>query len=222
MCDTYRKWYVQSCPLHDDCSATSWTKVKRCTSWISEEDCRKVLARHLQTSWNHEEWRKANSNEDLLAIVEMAEVEVEDVSKTWFDARAEPAKKKQRPSRAAASEDVVPSSSTSTRRLDDRDDDDARVARIAAIAVTASRGTMPVSVPSLETPTPSSFADHDGSELVMVTKDELIRISENLGKATVAVGHAVRMFSSAAAAFQQQQTTIASMKADVDNILNRV
>ena len=114
------------------------------------------------------------------------------------------------------------------RRREDRDDNDARVARIAAIAVNAvSGGTVPVPVPRSEMladrAVPSSRDDRDGddvSELVLVPKAGLVRISENLGKASTAVGHAIRMFSSATSAFQHQSQTITNMKDEIDNILS--
>ena len=229
MGDTYRKWYVKACPYADECSATSWKKVQRCTSWESEADCRANLLQHLKTSWNHEPSRKGRCIIDLEATVELAEVEVEDVSKIWFE--IEPQPKKQKPSCAASSEEGVRSSSSAGhetgRRREDRDDNDARVARIAAIAVNAvSRGTVPV-LPDREMlvdrAVPSSRndrADNDINELVLVPKAGLLRISENLGKAAVAVGHAIRMFSSATSAFQHQSQTITSMKDEIDTILD--
>ena len=210
MGDTYRKWYVEACPYADECSATSWKKVQRCTSWESEADCRANLLQHLKTSWNHEPSRKGRCVIDLEATVELAEVEVEDVSKIWFE--IEPQPKKQKPSCAASSEEGVHSSSSADhvtgRRREDRDDNDARVARIAAIVVNAvSRGTVPV-LPDREMlvdrAVPSSRndrADSDVNELVLVPRAGLLRISENLGKASVAAGHAIRMFSSATSAF---------------------
>ena len=158
----------------------------------------------------------------------LAEVEVEDVSKIWFE--SEPQPKKQKPSCAADSEEGMHSSSSTSlatgRRREDRDDNDARVARIAAIAVNAvSGGTVPVlrSEMLVDRAVPSSRDDRDDddvSELVLVPRAGLVRISENLGKASTAVGHAIRMFSSATSAFQHQSQTIANMKDEIDNILN--
>ena len=101
MGDTYRKWYVKDCPWAFECTAASWKRKQRCTSWESEEDCRQILLDHLQTSWNHETTRKGKCIIDLETDVALAEVEVEDVSKIWFE--SEPQPKKQKPSWAVHS-----------------------------------------------------------------------------------------------------------------------
>ena len=72
---TYTRWFVAECPLKEECSKASWDRVKGCQSWLSEDDARAVLWRHLRGSSLH--WHA--SEEDHEEIVKLTTVFVEDV-----------------------------------------------------------------------------------------------------------------------------------------------
>ena len=73
------RWYVQHCPLGDQCSTASWKRVNYCTSFLSEEDCRKKLVHRLTYSANHADYIRdgPDTAENIAAAVEVWNDEVE-------------------------------------------------------------------------------------------------------------------------------------------------
>ena len=68
-------WYVQACPLAEECSKASWAKTSGCASWESEEHCRQLVYDHLRRSSLH--WHQTAEEHHKVAM------EVQVFEGTW-------------------------------------------------------------------------------------------------------------------------------------------
>ena len=200
----YTKYFIMHCPLSDECSHASWGRIKRCQSWNDAAECRSTLKRHLTTSWNHAASKAVSTDdfEELIADVEVLEEEVPDY---WFD--KVDVTQPTRPTPKPASR---PTSKAATME-DRRDEDDARVARIALQVVAAvaeeddrgsvSRGPKRPRIGDVDDVTGGSSSST--SDLVLVPRNVLKRVLDDLEKTSAALQRATQMFASAQTAFNK-------------------
>ena len=73
---TYTRWYIPECPCKEECSKASWDRTKGCQSWVSEEEARGNIYRHLRSSSLH--WHTAESDHREI-VNTMVTIFVEDV-----------------------------------------------------------------------------------------------------------------------------------------------
>ena len=68
-------YWIENCPMADECSAAAWGKWKNCRSYQGPSHCRSLLKQHLATSGLHNPNKSRTFSEDqLLDIVNGVEV----------------------------------------------------------------------------------------------------------------------------------------------------
>ena len=71
---TFTKWYCPDCVFPRTCSKPGWKRAK-VNSWVSDEDCRSALLRHLVESSLHTDDKAHHGEEGLRWLVWRANVE---------------------------------------------------------------------------------------------------------------------------------------------------
>ncbi len=74
--ETRTKWYFAGCIFPGSCSKLSWKKAK-VQSWVSDDDCRQALLRHVMWSTLHDKDRQEHGDDAVRALVDRHQIETE-------------------------------------------------------------------------------------------------------------------------------------------------
>ena len=183
-------WYVQGCPLAEECSKASWAKCQSCASWESEEHCRTLVFDHLRRSSLHyfapiEEHRKIASEVEVFETAwEYDEVEDEHGEKRKPEGDANmpppnPKRQRQGDSGARGSSSGGSAGGGSSQ-----------------LAVVASRRSA-IAMPRAQAqsqPTHITLGQvAKDDDMVVISRTTLKRMAESVERAAAAAAHAVKI-----------------------------
>ena len=185
---TTTRYFIETCPLADECTAASWHRTYNCQSYESEEDCKQKLLRHLRKSCHH--WHR--DEEELQAYVDMATVHTDEWDNAYFTAKDE--KKK----------DTWSDWSEPPRKQ--RKMSAGQAANIATQAAEQALEKI------------TATANVPNSTHIALEKKEMLRIIHMLKKACLAVNHAENICKQASAAFAEQHNSMEHTVLELQNI----
>ena len=174
-------WYVEGCPLAEQCSKASWAKCHNCTSWESEDHCRNLVFDHLRRSSLHyhdpiEEHREIAAQVQVLEALWEYEEDTEehgDKRKPVGEASMPPPKqRRQREGDSGA-----------------RGSGSSHLAVMRRNPTTTTPSQGPVVVVS-----PQVSKDDD---MVLISRTNLKRMAESVERAAAAAAHAVKISTQA-------------------------
>ena len=189
-------WYVQGCPLAEECSKASWAKCQSCASWESEEHCRTLVFDHLRRSSLHyyapiEDHRKIAAEVEVFETAwEYDEVEDEhgEKRKPEEDANMPPPnpKRQRQGDSGARGSSSGGSAGGGSSQL-------AMVAgRRSALAV--ARAKAPSQPAHVTLPAHVSLGQvAQDDDMVVISRTTLKRMAESVERAAAAANHAVKI-----------------------------
>ena len=209
-------WWINECPLEDECSKASWQKTHNCTSFVSEQDARDKLMNHLRSSSLHYNAEESD-HENLVLLVD---VKNEDVP----DSPPPAPKRKAPPSQAVIG---APASKQHRGNIKQNEKDISKkvateVARQLQQHSSSSPGAASSSGVTALIPVVNEAAvvSAEDAEYVTIRKSTLKVIQDSCERVSQAALHAVRISQSARNAFEEEHQRIAEVTKVIQEIIN--
>jgi hypothetical protein len=197
MMATVHRYFIAECPLKDACTTVSWSRQKKCQSFVSVDDAKANLKHHLQKSGHH--WM--NTVEYIDEVVAATEVLHEELPAHVFDV-------------------CKPSQRTPEPVEDAPTPPPPKRPRTAEVELEATMKSRPASPPRRPPPPPlpcASLASASSSSIPpRVPRRDITMILGSIERARLAADHAARLANGAELAFAAEAAKLAELYTHIE------